>query len=389
MAFDIIEKELKRPTIFKNEGALLPDYVPMNLIHREEQLKALSRIFRLMIDSPGMASQKAILIGDVGVGKTVVAKRFGFTLEFLAKERKINLKYIHINCYKDRTLFLIMKKIIQTIMPGFPDRGFSAQELFHVIWKYLEEEDGYLLLTLDEMDFLTRIEGEAPIYFLSRLGDEYLKRKQRLSLILIARRFEALGDLDERTKSTLLHNIIKFERYNSNQLYDIIKMRSNEALKDGVVNEEVLRMIAEIAAPRGDARYALELLWRAGKYADAEGLNKILPEHVRKAQADVFQIPANIILELPLHERLFLLSIAILLKKSKSIYVTMGEVENTYRVICEERKLEPRKHTQLWEYLQDLKNLGVLQTKVVNIKGRTTLIGLMDISADALESLLR
>lgn len=388
MAFDIIEKELKKPTIFKNEGALLPDYVPMNLIHREEQLRALSRIFRLMIDSPGTASQKAILIGDVGVGKTVVAKRFGFTLEFLAKERKINLKYIHINCYKDRTFFLIVKKIIQTIMPGFPDRGFSAQELFHAIWNYLEEEDGYLLLTLDEMDFLTRIE-EAPIYFLSRLGDEYLNRKQRLSLILIARRFESLGDLDERIKSTLLHNIIKFERYNSNQLYDIIKTRSYEALKEGVVDEEVLRMIAEIAAPRGDARYALELLWRAGKYADAEGLNKILPEHVRKAQADVLQIPANIILELPLHERLLLLSIAILLKKSKSIYVTMGEVENTYRVICEERKIEPRKHTQLWEYLQDLKNLGILQTKVANIKGRTTLMGLMDISADALESLLR
>ncbi|MCX8170228.1 MAG: AAA family ATPase, partial [Candidatus Methanomethyliaceae archaeon] len=280
MTFDIIAKELRRPTIFKNEGTLLPDYVPINLIHREEQMRALSRIFRIMIDSPGIASQKAILIGDVGVGKTAVAKRFGFTLETIAKERKINLKYIHVNCYKDRTFFLIMKRIIQTIMPGFPDRGYSAQELFHTIWNFLDNENSYLLITLDEMDFLT--EGEAPIYFLSRLSDEYLNRKQRLSLILIVRRIESLEDLDGRTRSTLLHNIVKFERYNSNQLYDIVKMRGQEALKEEAISEEVLRMIAEIAASKGDARYALELLWRAGKYADAEGSNRILPEHVRK-----------------------------------------------------------------------------------------------------------
>ncbi|MCX8169473.1 MAG: hypothetical protein N3D72_00090, partial [Candidatus Methanomethyliaceae archaeon] len=121
MTFDTIAKELRRPTVFKNEGTLLPDYVPINLIHREEQMRALSRIFRIMIDSPGIASQKAILIGDVGVGKTAVAKRFGFTLEIIAKERGINLRYIHVNCYKDRTFFLIMKRIVQKIMPGFPD----------------------------------------------------------------------------------------------------------------------------------------------------------------------------------------------------------------------------------------------------------------------------
>lgn len=379
-------KELRRPTVFKNEGALLPDYVPINLIHREEQMKALSRIFRIMIDSPGTASQKAILIGDVGVGKTAVAKRFGFTLELIAKERKINLRYIHVNCYKNRTFFLIVKNIIQTIIPEFPDRGYSAQELFNIIWKYLDDKDLYLLITLDEIDFLTK---EEPIYFLSRLSDEYLNKKQRLSLILIARRIESLKDLNEHIRSTLLHNIIRFERYTSQQLYDIVKMRSEEAFKEGVINEEVLQMIAEIAASRGDARYALELLWRAGKYADAEGSNRIHPEYVRKAQTDVLQIPRNIILELPLHERLLLLSIAVLLKKKNSTHVTMGEVEKTYRILCEEKGLEPRRHTQLWEYIQDLKNLGLLQTKVISMKGKTTLIGLMDISVDTLELILR
>ncbi|NHV45043.1 MAG: hypothetical protein HA493_00150, partial [Candidatus Verstraetearchaeota archaeon] len=195
-------------------------------------------------------------------------------------------------------------------------------------------------------------------------------------------------EIDKSIQSTLLHNIIKFDPYTSNQLYDIIKLRSKEALKEGVIDDDTLNMIAEIAASRGDARYALELLWRAGKYADADGSNKILPEHVRKAQSDVFPFPVNIILELSLHEKLLLLSIASILKKSKSTHTNMGEVESVYNMICENKKIEPRKHTQLWEYLQNLKNIGIIQTKVINTKGRTTIINLTGIPAEKLESIL-
>jgi cell division control protein 6 len=146
-------------------------------------------------------------------------------------------------------------------------------------------------------------------------------------------------------------------------------------------------MISDISAPRGDARYALELLWRAGKYADAEAGERILPEHVRKAQLDVSQFPMNTVQDLPLHERLFLLSVAKVLKRSKSAYVTMGEVEMTYRVLCESNGIEPRKHTQFWEYLQNLKNLGIIYTKIsgAGFRGKTTLIGLLNLSVEAVE----
>ncbi|RZN56950.1 MAG: hypothetical protein DSO09_02585 [Candidatus Methanomethylicota archaeon] len=386
MTYDIILKELEKPSVFKNEAVLFPDYVPVNLVHREEQIRNLTRLFRIMIDSPGAILQRAILVGDTGVGKTAVAKRFGTTMEDIAKERKINLKYIHINCYKDRTFFLIIRKIAQSLIPNIPNRGLSVQEFFNLIWNYLEENNLYILLTLDEVDFI--IENEALLYFLSRINDEYVNKKQRISIILITRNLNLLYEIDRSIQSTLLHNIIKFDPYTSNQLYDIIKLRSKEALKEGVIDDDTLNMIAEIAASRGDARYALELLWRAGKYADADGSNKILPEHVRKAQSDVFPFPVNIILELSLHEKLLLLSIASILKKSKSTHTNMGEVESVYNMICENKKIEPRKHTQLWEYIQNLKNIGIIQTKVINTKGRTTIINLTGIPAEKLESIL-
>ncbi len=326
----------------------------------------------------------------MGVGKTAVAKRFGSTVESLAKERGLNLRYIHVNCHKDRTLFLVVRKVAQQLIPSLPERGFSAQELFGTVWEMMERENAYLIFALDEIDFLVASEKDAPLYFLTRIADEYIGKPQRLSLILITRNLEFLSELERSVQSTLLHNVVRFERYTSDQLYDIIKMRSLESIKESAVSDDVLYMISEIAAPRGDARYALELLWRAGKYADAEGSSKILPEHVRKAQSDVLQFPIHIIMELPLHERLFLLSVAKALKRSKSPYVTMGEVESMYRVVCETKAVEPRRHTQFWEYLQNLKNLGVLQTKISGsgFKGKTTLIGLMNLPAETLESAL-
>jgi cell division control protein 6 len=389
LAYDIIAHEMDRPTLFKDESKLFPDHVPTNLVHREPELKALSRVFKVLLESPGSVAQKVTLVGDVGVGKTAVAKRFGSSIESLVKGKGINLRYVHVNCYKDRTLFLVIKKVAQQILPSIPDRGFSAQELFETLWKILEDENIYLLLALDEADFLISASGEkdAPLYFLSRVADEYLNRPQRLSLILITRNLEFLSGLDKSVQSSLLHNVVRFEKYTSEQLFDIIHARGMDALKESALSEEVLAMISDISAPRGDARYALELLWRAGKYADAEAAERILPEHVRKAQLDVSQFPMHTVQELPLHERLFLLSVAKVLKRNKSAYVTMGEVESTYRVLCESNSIEPRKHTQFWEYLQNLKNLGILYTKIsgAGFRGKTTLIGLLNLSVEAVE----
>ncbi len=389
MAYDIIANEIGRPTLFKDEGKLFPDHVPTNLVHRDTQLKALGRVFRVIMESPGAVAQKATLVGDVGVGKTAVAKRFGSTMEALAKERGINLRYVHVNCYKDRTLFLVVKKVAQQILPSIPDRGFSAQELFQTLWRILEAENIYLLLALDEIDFLISVAGEkdAPLYYLSRVADEYLNRPQRLNLMLITRNLEFVSGLDRSVQSTLLHNVVRFDKYGVEQLYDIIRLRAYDAMKEGAVGEEVLSMIADISSPRGDARYALELLWRAGKYADEEGAMKVMPEHVRKAQLDVSQFPMHIVLDLPLHERLFLLSVAKVLKRSRAAYVTMGDVESTYRVLCESQGIEPRRHTQFWEYLQNLRNLGILYTKIsgAGFRGKTTLIGLLNLSTEAVE----
>ena len=393
--YEMIKDEFEKSGIFKDESKLLPDYVPEKLPHREEQLRLLARLFRVLLKSPGAISQKVIIIGNVGTGKTAVSKRFGLWFERFAHEKGIDFRYIHINCHKDRTLFLILHRIIDKLSAGMPKRGLSPYEMMHMIKDYLKKNNIYLLITLDEVNFLLRSSGEDVLYDIIRITEEEEEGEHRFSYILISRDLSVFETLDRSITSSLMHNIIKFPPYTATQIYDILYERAKEAFLPGTVNSEVLKLISEITGVdkggSGDARYALELLWRAGKYAENEGKNKVTLEHVRRAKQDTHPIISSDLLDgLNRHEKLLLLAIARCLVKYEKAMIPFGLVEKEYRIVCEEWNARPRRHTQVWEYLQNLKNSGIIMTEIsgVGYRGKTTLISLQDVPAKVLEKYL-
>lgn len=378
--------------LIRDEGKLLPEYVPISLPHREEHLRRLAEIFKIVIESRGEVFQRAVLTGGTGVGKTAVAKRFGQSIADYAVHKGLKLKYIHINCHRDRTLFLIVRKIVQEICPDLPKRGFSPFELLAMIHDYLNSHTIHTIITLDEADFLIPRSGEDLIYDLLRLADEKLNEPQRISIILISRKSNVLSELSRSTISTLLHNTIKFEPYTSTQLRDILNARVNEVFYPGAVSEEAIELISDMVSDphenehRGDARYALGLLWKSAKIAERLNAIKVLPEHVRIARAEG-TISIEDIQNLQLHEKLILLSIAKALKKQQTAYATMGEIEDEYIQLCALWRQEPRKHTQVYTYIQNLKNIGMINTKISGsgYRGKTTLVGLVDAPAGVIE----
>jgi len=94
-----------------------------------------------------------------------------------------------------------------------------------------------------------------------------------------------------------------------------------------------------------------------------------------------------VIRDLQLHEKLFLLAVARKLKVSKRAYALTGEVEKSYRVVCEEYDEKPRKHTQLWEYLNRMEGLGLvdLQPSGERHRGKSQRISVPDIPVATLE----
>ncbi|MFP3219783.1 MAG: ORC1-type DNA replication protein [Candidatus Marsarchaeota archaeon] len=377
--------------VFKDEAVLFPDYVPSYLPHRDAQMKQLVDYFRVALESPGRVSQKVLCSGKVGVGKTAVTKLFSSLFEKEANARfKLKFRSISVDCRKERTLYSVLQTVATYIDPYQPFKGFSARDIHKMILDHLEGENSYLLLILDEVDYLLDASGPDAIYELTR--DE--RGGSRINFIFISRSPMLMAKLDESTKSTLLHNHVLFSPYTAEELKDILVQRVPQAFQRGAVDDEAIEQAAALGASAGgDARFALELLWRAGKRAEADGREKVVPEDVRVVFGDIEGLPnEDELVMLPIHLALSLLAIARALVSTGKERVTTGEAERTYLAACEEYGVEPRAHTAFWEGIQSLRELGFLSTEVnVEKKGRTTLIG-MNYSAigvkKALESIL-
>ena len=389
MAHDYIEDELSRRSVFKSEQFLSIDYVPENLPHRQAELRTLAQNFKTLITTPGKTSHKFIIEGPVGSGKTAVAKRFAEQLVQAADRRSIRLHNIHINCRINKTAYLVFLRALREFKPEFPRRGHSPEELLQMLVEVLDEEDRYLLLILDELDYFIRQRGSDILYDLTRLTDDQLNARQRVSIIAIGRKIPLdEKSLDSSTLSTLQRNIIRFSKYDRNALYDILLNRVEMAFEENVVMEETVQVISDIASERGDARYAIELLWRSGKQTDSTQAQYVVPDYARQAKADTHpELRKEVFSTLSQMHRILLLAIARQLKETRGAYVTMGEVEEMYRSSCEEYNKEPRAHTQIWEWIQDLTSHGIIDTKRSGSgqRGQTTLIGLSDVPAEMLE----
>jgi len=377
-------------SVFKDETKLDINYVPPHLPHRETQLNLLNQFFRFTTENPGKMTQRVLVTGKIGTGKTVLTQHFGQTIAKTAQQKGINLSYIHVNCRECKgSFFMILQRIILKFSPNFPRRGYSAQELLQALMQVLHEQKAYVILTLDELDALIRTDGADTLYSLTRVHETHTTPTQRLSLIGIIRDTTLINMLDPSTRSTLQHNLIHLDEYSKTQLLDILNERLTSAFNDNTVSPQTLNLIAENAATQGgDARYAIELLWRAGKYADAEGSREVMPEHARKASEIVYPIVRkDTVAELGLHEKLFLLGVARKFRQSGAAHLSMGEAESAYAVVCEEYGEEKRGHTQLWKYVQELSALDVIKTEPssVGLRGKTTLISLPHVSAVELE----
>jgi cell division control protein 6 len=392
MPRDFVEDELSKKSVFKAEELLSIDYVPETLPHREEELRTLARYFKTMITSPGTTSHKVVVEGPVGTGKTAVTKRFCNQMEKAAEKRGIKLHKIHINCRVHKSAYLIYLRMLREFRPKFPKRGHSPEELLQMLLEVLDTEDRYLLLVLDELDYFIEQRGADILYDLTRLIDDRLNAPQRLSMIVVGRNIPLDdGILDSSTLSTLQQNILRFYKYETDALYDILAERTSMAFKPKAVMNETLQVICDIASERGDARYAIELLLRAGKQADSEEADRVIPDYARQAKADTHpELRKEVFAALPKHNKLLLLAAARQLKENRGAYVTMGEVEEMYHSVCEEYGHEPRAHTQVWEWIQDLNAHGTVDTKRSGIgqRGQTTMIGLSDVPAELLEQFL-
>jgi len=246
MVTNYFENFLKKETLFKAENTLDINYIPDKLPHREKELSLLSQLFLSLITNPNSTSRKILITGNTGIGKTATVKIFGDMLHKVGQKREISIKYIHINCRKERTSYKVLINIVRDIQQDFPKRGYSPQDLLEFIIKSLQNEDMHVLLVLDELNYLIENDKDL-IYSLTRIYDDSFNSPQRISLIGIVRDLSCLNNLDSSTISTLQNNIIKFNTYSIEQIFDILKYRIKLSLKSNSISDDVIKMLSEIS----------------------------------------------------------------------------------------------------------------------------------------------
>jgi len=379
---NIIEDELMSSSVIKNPNNLDFDYVPDELLHREEPLRLLAQMFKPLLSD---ISQNCVIKGPVGSGKTVIAKKFCSQLVKTARKQGKIIEYVHINCRKRSTDSMALLGILNYFDSRFPDRGFSVQEMLQVLKKQLLKRNAQLLVVLDEADALLKKSNSNIVYNLNRFSDESSNDKIPISLILISQK-DVLSMLDSSSISTFKRsNMILLDKYSRDDLVDIVKQRIDLAFHKGTVDEGCIDLIADIASEWGDARFAIELLWKAGIASDHQHVSSVNPEHVRIAKAETYSIVTETKLRnLDRHQLFTLHAIARRLQRDKTAYVNTGDAEKSYALTCEEFEDKPRSHTMFWNYLKDIESAGFINIKPSGKGhlGTTQLISLPDIPAE-------
>lgn len=372
--------------VFKHEEKLSPEYVPDKLLFREEEMRLLFSFFSSLLTEDKPFHVRVYLSGAVGTGKTSLAKLFGQTIENESKKIGRKIRFLHVNCRIHKSLYTILRKAAEQLDIDLPRRGFSDEEILEVLVNFLSSNKIRLILCLDEVEALIAEEGAAPIYLLTRSGED-IREGSLLSLLLVFRELDFLERLDIQTLSGMGSNNIHLNEYDKQQLFEILRYRASEAFYKNAVSDEVLEFLAEAASERKDARYAIDLLWRSGKYAEAEGSDVVNAEHVRKALASVYPtIRRENLSYLSRDEKLVLLAAARGLSVNKTL-VTAAEVFQLYKLVCEELRSEAKGYTTFWETLQQLQELGFLRLSVRSegSKGRKTYVYLPGVPAALLE----
>lgn len=370
--------------IIKDGEKLSFDYIPKDLLHREEQMRRLSMLFRSVIDYGG--SETAFLSGSVGTGKTVTAKRFCSDMAEYCYKHSVPMDYVVVNCRQRSTESGILLQMIRHFDPAFPDRGFSTPEMLRTFRGHVTKSGKRFVVVLDEVDVLLKKGGIDLVYQISRFNDDY-QSKVSMSMILISQEY-VLDRLDESSLSSFKRaNVVRFDKYSRDELRDIVASRAEIALKEDTYNQDALDLIADNSEEYGDARFAIDLLDKSARMAEERDEGRLTAEDVRGAKAMIYSVVTQSKLEsLDKNRTLALLAVCRSIKNMG--YVTISAAEKTYAVVCEEYETTARKHTQFWTYITDLEKNGLIKTTSQKADsgpgGHTAYISLQDIPAKVL-----
>nr|WP_200820832.1 AAA family ATPase [Halobellus limi] len=187
-----------------------------------------------------------MITGPSGTGKTTIAKYIVRQLE----QEVLGIRWGYVNAISNTSMTSIVYSLVRDAgrANDLREKGTPRSLMFD----RLRDMDDHFVAIVDEVNVL---DDEKTIQALWQIPN--------VTLVLICiDEDDFFAGLDSTVASRVRGAAkVSLERYHHDQLVDILWSRINAGLASGVVDEDAVETIADIAA--GDARHAITLLRRA------------------------------------------------------------------------------------------------------------------------------
>jgi len=251
-------------SLFKNEVALDPEFVPKLIQFRENENQYIATCIKPLFQKRN--GKNLIIHGPPGVGKTLATKNVLKELE----EETDDITPVYVNCWKKNTTYQVVLELCKAIDYKFIQNK-RTDELISIIVERLNKKSS--VLVFDEIDKIQELDI---LYNLS----ESLYRK---TIILLTNESNWLFRLDSRLKSRLIPDQLEFKPYSLAETKEILKQRISQAFPPNTINENSLNKITENTFKQRDIRTGLFLLKESAEIAESNSSKKIEMQHVEEA----------------------------------------------------------------------------------------------------------
>ncbi|MBS3061163.1 MAG: AAA family ATPase [Candidatus Diapherotrites archaeon] len=372
MPSNLFAEREKLNQLFKDEAVLYPEFLPDNLPHREKELDEL--VFALRPASEGKRPKSVFVFGPPGTGKTASVRFVVKQLEEFSGKAKGTV----INCFEANSRHAVLSELATRFGAIIPRRGVGSDETLAEWVSVLQKRKILPIVVLDEADqLLSGDDGSKLLYDLLRLPE---KHGIGVGVIIVSNDAELLASLDDRVKSSLSPVRIEFAGYSPQQLKQIFSERAEKAFFPGIVVSESIDIIAGHSGKLGgDCRVGIESLLAAGRVAEKENAEKLLPEHCKAVFGQVDKVS--------LEKRLAYLSLAeaaLLKTVARHPDVNSGDLFLFYQT----EVASPLAERMFRTMLSKLSKLGLVDAEETmgDVKGRTRRVNLV-VSKEKVERL--
>jgi len=261
--------------LFKDENAFDVHYVPENFLFRDHQMKALASNIKPAFHGGGPIH--TVILGDYATGKTTAIKKLFEIVENIEN----HIVPVYINCKTYNTKFKIYSAIFEKVFHIQPlKRGTSSTIIFDKIMKELKEKEKIVLVALDDVNYILKNKKGQEIFHELLRAYETFQVKIGVFPILTSLEFRYKFDKDIRT--IFIPQEIIFPHYTLEEVYGILKERACMGFYDGVINQEILLKLSELAVEAKNIRLGLKLLHTLGIFAENEGSSVIRVEYLNQ-----------------------------------------------------------------------------------------------------------